>query len=164
MDLDTLIITVFCQLDDALKRCLGGARLRRRGPQTLLADSEVLTMEVVGEYLGLHQDKAIFDYFRRHYSHFFPALRQVHRTTFTRQGTNLWLMKERLWQYFVMLTHHDEGLALIDSFPLPVCQFARAPRCRRLRDISAFLPSAKTLLPGRPSSACERICGCAGLG
>jgi hypothetical protein len=113
-------------------------RLRRRGPQTTLADSEVLTIEVVGEYLGLNQDKAIFDYFRRHYSHFFPALRQVHRTTFTRQGANLWLVKERLWQHFVRLTHHDEELALIDSFPLPVCQFARAPRCRRLREMSAF--------------------------
>lgn len=27
---------------------------------------------------------------------------------------------------------------LIDSFPVPVCRFARAPRCRRLRDVSAY--------------------------
>ena len=31
-------------------------------------------MEIVGEYLSLSQDKAILDYFRRHYSHFFPAM------------------------------------------------------------------------------------------
>ncbi len=80
MDLDTLIVTVFCLLDDAL----AGQRLRQRGPQPLLSDSEVLTMEVVGEYLSLDQDKAIFTYFRRHFSNFFPALNQIHRTTFAR--------------------------------------------------------------------------------
>jgi hypothetical protein len=141
MDLDSFIITVFCQVDDALEECLarlGVRRLRQRGPCATLADSEVLTIEIVGEYLGLAQDKAIFDYFRRHYSHFFPALDRVHRTTFTRQAANLWLIKERLWQHFVALTLHDEQLAIVDSFPLAVCQFARAPRCKRLRDIAAF--------------------------
>ena len=141
MDLDSFIILVFCAMDDALKECLdnlGVKRLRQRGPQATMADSEVLTMEVVGEYLGLRQDRAIFDYFRRHYSHFFPALRGVHRTTFTRQAANLWVVKERLWQHFVALTVHDEGLAIVDSFPLAVCQFARAPRCKRLREIASF--------------------------
>ena len=138
MDLDSFIITVFCQLDDAMRECFGQVKLRRRGPTTTLADSEVLAIEVVGEYLGLRQDKAIFAYFRKHYSHFFPALRRVHRTTFTRQAANLWLVKERLWRYFVNSMLYDERLALVDSFPLPVCRFARAPRCRRLREMSAF--------------------------
>lgn len=64
MDLDSFIITVFCLVDDALQSCLEGGKVRRRGPQPVLSDSEVLTMEVVGQYLGLSQDKAIFDYFR----------------------------------------------------------------------------------------------------
>ena len=68
MDLDTFIITAFCLIDDMLKEILSNKRLRQRGPMPLLADSEVLTMEVVGEYLGLNKDKAIYDYFRRHYS------------------------------------------------------------------------------------------------
>jgi hypothetical protein len=38
----------------------------------------------------------MFDYFRRHFAHFFPALRRVHRTTFTRQAANLWQLKARL--------------------------------------------------------------------
>src|SRR5690349_653735 len=33
---------------------------------------------------------------------------------------------------------HDPALALVDSFPLPVCQFARAYRCRRFRGEAAF--------------------------
>ncbi len=141
MDLDSFIILVFCCVEDTLKECLqmlGVRRLRQRGPATILSDSEVLTIEVVGEYLGLRQEKAMFDYFRRHYSHFFPALSRVHRTTFTRQAANLWLIKERLWQHFVAVTVHDERLAIVDSFPLAVCQFARAQRCKRLREVCAF--------------------------
>lgn len=138
MDLDTLIVTVFCLVDDALADELAGGRLRRRGPRPVLADSEVLTMEIVGEYLGLDQERRMFDYFRRHYPHFFPALPRVHRTTFTRQAANLWRVKARLWQRLLRGLELDRELSLVDSFPLPVCRFARARRCRRLRELSAY--------------------------
>lgn len=39
-----------------------------------MADSEVLTMEVVGEFLGYDQDQTIVQYFRRCFAHYFPAL------------------------------------------------------------------------------------------
>lgn len=64
-------------------------------------------MEVVGEYLGVVQDKALFQYFRRHYSHFFPGLRRVHRTTFVRQAANLWNVKERVWQRLLWQVAYD---------------------------------------------------------
>jgi hypothetical protein len=48
MDLDGFTITVFCVVDEAIPRVLDGQRLRQRGPQPVLADSEVITMEVVG--------------------------------------------------------------------------------------------------------------------
>ena len=98
MDLDTFIIAVFCLVDDAIPQLTGGHRLRERGSEPIMADSEVLTMEVVGEYLGLAQDSTLFAYFRRHSAHFFPALRTLHRSTFVRQAANLWRLKERLWQ------------------------------------------------------------------
>jgi hypothetical protein len=138
MDLDDFIITVFCVVDEAIPHVTDGQRLRQRGPQPVLADSEVITMEVVGEYLGLEQDSALFAYFRRHYPHFFPALRTLHRTTFVRQAANLWRLKERLWQWVLARVPHDPTFAIIDSFPLPVCQFARAYRCRRFRAEAAF--------------------------
>jgi len=95
-------------------------------------------MEIVGEYLGLAHDSALFAYFRRHYAHFFPALRRVHRTTFVRQAANLWRLKEGLWQRLLGEAPHDPAFAIVDSFPLPVCQFARAYRCRRFRGDAAF--------------------------
>jgi hypothetical protein len=138
MDLDTFIITVFCLVDDLMKTLLHDRKLRQRGPAPVLADSEVLTMEVVGEYLGLRQDKALYRYFRRHYGHFFPGMARVHRTTFTRQAANLWRVKEQIWQRLLEQVSYDPILGIVDSFPIPVCQFARAYRCRRFRGEAAY--------------------------
>ena len=85
MDLDMFIIAVFCRMDDALKSLFQEKPLRQRRPAPVLSDAEVLTMEVVGEFLGFSQDTALFRYFRQHYRHFFPGLERVHRTTFVRQ-------------------------------------------------------------------------------
>ena len=141
MDLDDCIITVFCVVDEAIPEVLEGQRLRERGPAPTLADSggvEVVTMEIVGEYLGVERESALFAYFRRHYAHFFPAVRSLHRTTFTRQAANRWRLKERLWQQVAGQIPHVEQLALVARFALPVCQFARAYRCRRFRGEAAY--------------------------
>ena len=86
MDLETLITVVFCLVDDFVRDLCRGRRLRQRGPAPVLADSEVLTVEIVGEFLGLDTDQGLHAYFRRHFAHLFPGLRQVHRTTFLRQA------------------------------------------------------------------------------
>ena len=134
MDLSTFIVAVFCLIDDRLK----GRRIRQRGPAPKLSDAEVLTIEIIGEFLGIDTDKAIHLFFRRHYAEWFPALREVHRTTFARQAANLWKIKERLWQQLLALAPHDPTFALVDSMPLPACLFARANRCRRFKGEAAF--------------------------
>jgi hypothetical protein len=134
MDLNSFIIAVFCLIDDRIE----DRALRARGPLPRLSDAEVLTIEIVGEFLGLDTDEAIFRYFRRHYGEWFPALGEVHRTTFARQAANLWKIKERLWQELLDLTPHDRAFAICDSMPLPACLFARAYRCSRFRGEAAF--------------------------
>lgn len=98
----------------------------------------MLTIEIVGEFLGIDEDTELFAYFRRHYAHFFPNLRRVHRTTFARQAANLWKLKEILWQELLAESPHDPTFALCDSMPLPVCLFARAYRCSRFKGEAAF--------------------------
>nr|MBS0019712.1 hypothetical protein [Gammaproteobacteria bacterium] len=51
-----------------------GVKLRTRGFAPRLSDSEVITMEIVGELLGQEGDEAIWKYFRRHWAAWFPAL------------------------------------------------------------------------------------------
>lgn len=137
MDLETFIITVFCITDDFVCETFPH-RLRQRGPAPVLADSEVLTIEAVGEFLGLDTDQERHIYFRRHFGHLFPGLWRVHRTTFLRQAANVWAVKHALWQHLVAATRHDADLTLIDSLPVPVCRFARAYRCRSFAGLANF--------------------------
>jgi hypothetical protein len=139
MNLDDFMITCFCMIDEMLPVVTQGKRLRERGPRPKLADSEVITMELVGTYLGLSQDQEVFDYFRRHYVHFFPEMGRVARTTWLRQAANLWAVKERLWCLIRdSLLLYDPTVAIVDSMPIPVCQFARAYRCHRFDDTASF--------------------------
>jgi hypothetical protein len=139
MDLETFIISVFVWIDDALTAWQDETRrLRARGPAPVLADSAVLTMELVGEFLGFDADSAILASFQRHHLALFPRIAQIHRPTFTRQASNLWVVKEARWPRAVAELPCDPTLALIDSIPVPVCRLAHAPRCRRLRAEAAF--------------------------
>jgi hypothetical protein len=138
MDLETLIVAVFCLVDDFVRDLGHGRKLRQRGPMPILADSEVLTVEIVGEFLGLDTDQGLHAYFQRHFGHLFPGLRAVHRTTFLRQAANLWAVKHALWRHLTAATRRDPALVLVDSLPVPACRFARAHRCRSLRGLSAF--------------------------
>jgi hypothetical protein len=139
MNADDFSITCFCTIDELLPIITQGSRLRKRGPRPKLAVSLVITMELVATYLGLSQDKEVFNYFRRHYAHFFPAMAQVDRPTFVRQAANLWAVKERLWCVIRdSLLLYDPTVAIVDSMPIPVCQCARAYRCHRFADTASF--------------------------
>ena len=91
MFLEEFIISVYCCVDDLLKRRFS-LNYRTRGFSPKMSDSEVMTLEVVGEFLGIDTDKGIWCYFSTYWSHFFPHL--GHRTTFARQAANLWKIKQ----------------------------------------------------------------------
>lgn len=133
-DFTTFLIAVFCFVDDWLK----GKRLRQRGPRTTLSDSEVLTMEVIGAFLGIDTDQMIFHHFRRYWSDWFPGLRHIHRTTFVRQAANLAGVKVAIWRDLLREIDFDPYISIVDSFPVPVCRFARAYRCRRFAGEAAY--------------------------
>src|SRR5581483_9532999 len=84
MNLDEFMLTCVCWSDDLLPLVIKDQRLRQRGRAPRLADSEVLTMEFVGTYLGLSQDSDLFAYFQTHEAHFFPSMGHVHRSTCVR--------------------------------------------------------------------------------
>jgi hypothetical protein len=138
MDLETFLVAVYCETDDALRTMLHGARLRQRGPRPRLADSEVLAMEVAGEFLGHETDAGIYRYFRRHHRALFPLLATVHRTTFARQAANLWAVKRALWQALLPRARGDTQVSIVDSVPVPVCRFARAKQCRLYPGVAAY--------------------------
>jgi len=137
MTLDDFILTVFCLVDDYLKRLhLDDVRQRGFGPK--LHDSEVIAIELVGEFLHLDKDTQIFGHFRRYHADAFPGLRQVSRTTFVRQAANLWAVKQRLHRHLADLLTRQDPLWYPDSLPVYACQFCRAPYCERFAGAAAF--------------------------
>jgi hypothetical protein len=141
VDLESFTIAVLCLVDELLGELQAGPdwrRIRQRGPAPTLADSEVITMVTVGEFLGLDQDAAIDRYFRRAHPEWFPALGRVHRTTFARQAANLWIVTEQVWGRLLDRVPYDPTLSCVDSVPVPVCRFGRASTCARFRGQAAF--------------------------
>jgi hypothetical protein len=134
MNLNDFIVNVFCETDDFMKNFFPSRTLRTRGPLPQMADSEVLTMEIVGEILGFDTDKDIFGFFKRFYHHYFPAL--TNRVNFARHAANLWLIKKRLFEHIAQ--RFTDAIAVIDSFPVPVCRFARARFSRLFRGVAAY--------------------------
>ena len=122
------LLHVYCLVDDALRALDPG---RPRGPQPTLTDSEVITMELAGEFWGLDSDQAIVRHFRHYHAAEFPAVRQVHRTTFARQAANLRHLKQRLQRRLAEALAGADPVWLVDSLPIDACEFARATFCSR---------------------------------
>jgi len=137
MPLEDFIITVFCWVDEHLKALLGDHRLRQRGFAPKRADSEVITMEGVGEFLGLDTDVGIGKYFRRHWPSWFPQLGS--RTPFAQQAAHLWAVKQRLHpQLLIELGAATDPIRRVDGCPLPVCVLTRASPCRVFPEVADF--------------------------
>ena len=136
MSEEDFIIAVFCCVDDLLQSAPELLGVRRRGFAPRLCGSEAVTMEVVVEFLAMDSDKAVWGHFRRHWQCLFPGLGS--RSVFVRQAANLWFVRQRLQ---AMLSRRLGGwgdtVHLAEGFPLPVCHFARAARCRLFRGEAA---------------------------
>jgi len=126
MLIEDFIIFVFYCIDERLKKAKAG-RFRSRGFDPKLSDSEVISMEIVGEFLGFDTDKSIWEYFSREWRSWFPDL--ASRTTFARQAANIWNLKQLIQkQLFSEMNDSLDNVRIVDGFPIPVCHFARARR------------------------------------
>ena len=57
------IIAVFCCVDDLSNQLTQGRKIRKGGFAPSVSDSEIITMEIVGEFLGIEADQGIWHYF-----------------------------------------------------------------------------------------------------
>ena len=125
MHLETFITEVYCLVDDFMKEPRQWGWQRQRGPRPQLSDSEVLTMEVVGEFLGYDTDKGTWEYFSTHHDTMFPRLGC--RTSYIRQAANLWAYKKALQQRLATaLGAQSDNVHFVDGLPLPVAGFSHA--------------------------------------
>lgn len=134
MKIIDFITTIFTIVDDFCQRFFPMRSLRQRGFLPKLTDSEVITMELVGEFVGFHEDKSIYGYFKEHWADLFPAM--PHRTNFARQAANLMRIKKALVDH--IQTHKEAWLQIIDSMPVEVCKFVRAKYAQLFKGAAAF--------------------------
>jgi Transposase DDE domain len=129
MDRDTFIIYVYCLVVGSYNEITKQRPLRYGGFEPELTDAEVITMEICGEYFKQSTDKDLFAYFHSHYRHFFPKL--TDRSLFVRQAANLWQAKAAIQRRLVSYSGQAaDPVQPIDTLPLPVCVYTRAPRDR----------------------------------
>ena len=136
MPIENFIVYVFIFVDDFVKNI---GKIRQGGKLPDLTDAEVITMEIVGEFLGYGKgDKPIFDYFFQHWHSWFPKLNC--RTTFGRQSANLWIVKEKLYHEIIKkcLGSSQSDIAISDGLPLQTCHPKRVRKNNPLRADGAF--------------------------
>lgn len=141
MERDTFIISVFCLVSEQMNTLRKTHPIRRGGFAPALSDEEVITMEICGEFFKLSTDKDLFNYFKAHYQDWFPNLKE--RTLFVRQAANLWQLKALIQQQVVKQADQlFADLQVIDTLPLPVCQWVRGIRdkCFPTLPITAIVP------------------------
>jgi len=136
MSVEEFIIWVYCCVDDYYRRTTIGQTLRSRGFAPALSDAEVITMELVGEFLGFDADKKIWEYFSHHWMHLFPQLGS--RANFAKHAANLWCIKKMIHELIIAdMGATEEEVHIIDGFPVPVCHYRRSGRSKIFKDVEA---------------------------
>ena len=82
MSVEHFIISVYCFIAEIFDEVTNGEKLRKSGEPPAITDCEIITILLVGEYLGLGDDKAIWSHFKQHWQGWFPKLDC--RTSFVR--------------------------------------------------------------------------------
>jgi hypothetical protein len=126
---EDLFVVVYCLVDEWMQRCYGSSNLprKRRGPrQEEFADSEVLTILLVGELCQCKRERAWLRQVRASYAKLFPQLPEDSR--FSRRAQILGEALRHFREALLSWADTDvEPVRLLDSFPMPLCA------CYRIR-------------------------------
>lgn len=109
--------------------------LRGRGFPPALSDVEIITMQIVGEFLELDSDKNIWKYFKHNWLEWFPKLGSY--PNFCKHCANLWQVNQQIMAKLKSNSGTD-NIHFIDGFPIAVCRYARAKRHKNFKGYAEF--------------------------
>jgi hypothetical protein len=138
-NVEDFVIATYCLIEDELYPafCQAYGRPRRAGFAPRLSDSECLTVEVVGHFLGYSTQKQLYEQMHDRWGAWFPALHD--RVAFGRQCANLWQVKAWMQRRIVhLLGGQHAPLQLIDTLPVPICKVKRRFQRRIFRTDSVL--------------------------
>ena len=134
MSIHEFIISVYLILEE-LYSIIVTQPLRSRGFAPALSDIEIITMQIVGEFLELDSDKNIWKYFKHNWLEWFPRLGSY--PNFCKHCANLWHVNQQIMSKLRQRFGAD-NIHFIDGFPLPVCRYARAKRHKNFKGYAGF--------------------------
>lgn len=137
MSIEEFIISVYCLVDELLKNVEGRQKLRQRGFQPGLSDSEMISLEIIAEFLGIDTDKGAWEYFCNHWRSWFPRLGS--RANYAKHAANLWGITQHIQTTLAKrLGAFSDLLHMSDGFPMPTCHFKRAQSSRLFSGEAAY--------------------------
>lgn len=125
-NLKDFFIIVYTIIDDIYKRVAPTyIQNRRNSSNSVMSDSEIITIRLVGELFTIDSEKAWFGFCMRNMRDLFPNF--CDRTRFNRIHRSLHTVIEEIRKEVVKLTEYSyQSYRIIDSIPIPVCKFGRA--------------------------------------
>jgi hypothetical protein len=124
-DFDDLCTCVYVIVDDIWQTIR--RQIPRSGPESEFSDSEVMTLAIVAEIVEMDEEKAFLKYIERNHQHLFPKLPD--RTRYNRRRRQLTgALNEIRRRLLPCLPVEHAAYCLIDSLPVPVVAFHRAPQ------------------------------------
>lgn len=134
MSIYEFIISIYLIIDEFYS-IIVTRPLRTRGFAPALSDVEIITMQIVGEFLELDSDKSIWMYFKHHWLEWFPKLGSY--PNFCKQCANLWQINQQIMSQ-LKLQFGSDNIHFMDGFPIPVCRYARAKRHKNFKGFAGF--------------------------
>src|SRR5210317_2063390 len=124
-------IIVFNTLLPIVKRALSPVvdvlgNIPRSGPKPGLSDIEIITLSLTADTLGFDSENYLFDRLFKYK----PLPKMIHRTVYNRRRRKLQYYIKLVQQLIAEAIVPSEQYHIVDSFPLPICRFARARRLR----------------------------------
>jgi len=125
-DFKDLVTIVYIIIDDIYQEVTPTyIRNRRNADNSILSDSEVITISIVGELLTIDSEKAWLGFCKKNLKDLFPKL--CDRTRFNRIRRSLHAVIDEIRKRLSTVTgNQDSPIRVVDSIPLPVCKFGRA--------------------------------------
>lgn len=125
-DLKDFITVTYIIIDDIYRRITPTYIKERKNINTsIMSDSEIITISLVGELLTIDSEKAWIGFCKKNLRDLFP--RFSHRTRFNRTRRGLHgVIDEIRKEITSMIGLADNSYRIIDSIPIPVCKFGRA--------------------------------------
>ena len=126
---EDFILLVYTVIDDLYQQFVPAFVSQRKNVDTAkMSDSEIITLSICGELMGIDSENAWYSFVKRNYRHLFPSL--CSRTRFNRTRRALLQVTELLRQKLSLsFPIPCSRYFVVDSFPLPVCKFGRARYC-----------------------------------